>query len=67
MKRKANGGLDSTSPSRREIASACREIQTGWSDSERRKRAGLPKHEAWNPPTIRSSQLGADVEFDGDV
>jgi hypothetical protein len=27
----------------------------------------LPKYEAWNPPTIRSNQLGADVDFDSDL
>jgi hypothetical protein len=66
MKRKANSAPEHSAPSRRDIASACREIQSGWSDNERRKRAGLPKYEAWNPPTIRSSQLGGDAEVDAE-
>ena len=67
MKRKATMGADVAAPSRRDIVSACREIQSGWTDNERRKRAGLPRQEAWNPPTIRSSQLGSDVDFDGEA
>jgi hypothetical protein len=66
MKSKADLAANPNVPSRREIASACRRIQSAWSDNERRKRAGLPKAEAWNPPTIRANQLGADVELETD-
>jgi hypothetical protein len=66
MKRKADSASEHAAPSRRDILTACREIQSGWSDNERRKRAGLPKYEAWNPPTVRSNQLGGDVEIEGE-
>jgi hypothetical protein len=66
MKRKTSSASEHGAPSRRDIVSACREIQSNWTDNERRKRAGLPKYEAWNPPTIRASQLGGDVEIESE-
>jgi hypothetical protein len=66
MKSKTRVAVDHGAPSRRDIDSACREIQSNWTDNERRKRAGLPRYEAWNPPTIRSSQLGGEVEVESD-
>ncbi len=45
-------------PTRQDIRDACQEIQAGWSDSERRKRAGLPKVSYWNPPTFQANQFG---------
>lgn len=67
MKRKSGLTADEGAPSPRDIVSACRKIQSGWTDHERRKRAGLPKHEAWNPPTIRSNQMGGDVELESEA
>lgn len=58
--------LDDHLPSRRDIRAACDRIQAVWSDTERRKRAGLPREEPWLPPTIRSTQLGLEGESDSD-
>lgn len=59
--------LDDHLPSRRDIRDACNRIQAVWSDSERRKRAGLPREEPWLPPTIRSTQLGFDGEAESEA
>lgn len=49
-------------PSAREIRRACAEIRQGWSEQERRKRAGLNKEEPWTPPRARIEYL-EDEEF----
>ena len=51
-------------PSEREILDACQQIQQGWSETERRRRAGLPKVQYWVPPLIPLEQMGYDVEHD---
>jgi hypothetical protein len=40
-------------PTVRDIRRACASIREGWSDQERRKRAGLGKEESWTPPRAR--------------
>jgi hypothetical protein len=62
MKQKTHQNPQHDGPSRREIADGCREIQAKWSDSERRKRAGLPRWEAWNPPVVPGFQMDCDFE-----
>ena len=44
-------------PSVREIRRACASIREGWSDQERRKRAGLAKEEGWTPPRAKIDYL----------
>lgn len=66
MKTHSRTVLNDHLPSRRDIRDACSRIQSDWSDSERRKRAGLPREEPWAPPTIRSAQLGFDADSDSD-
>ena len=39
-------------PSCAEISRACEEIQRGWSDRERKKRAGTLDRPTWLPPVI---------------
>jgi hypothetical protein len=58
---------DDNFPSLRDIRDACRRIQSDWSDSERRTRAGLPRHDLWTPPMIRSNQLGGDMEVESEA
>ncbi len=48
------------------IRSACRQIQTQWSEAERRKRAGLPKLDPWIPPIIPVQQFGLDGELEAE-
>ena len=67
MKSRTNPSSDKNAPQHSDIRSACLEIQASWSDRERRKRAGLPRYEAWTPPMICHSQLGMDVESDVDA
>lgn len=67
MKARSRTALDEHLPSRRDIYEACHRIQALWSDKERRKRAGLPREDHWNPPFVRSSQLGFDADNDRDV
>lgn len=41
-------------PSPEEIAAACREIQAEWTESERRRRAGLADGSpSWRAPTVK--------------
>jgi hypothetical protein len=58
MKRKSPSPSDHPDPSRRDIRDACERIQSGWSETERRKRAGLPRSEPWLPPLITSYPAG---------
>lgn len=47
-------------PTPAEIAAACRAIQAGWSDRERRYRAGLPDYEPYTVPRVRSEAAVLD-------
>lgn len=62
MKARSRTMLDDHLPSRRDIRAACDRIQNHWSETERRKRAGLARVESWAPPLIRGNQLGLDFE-----
>jgi hypothetical protein len=62
MKQRTSQDHHQEGPSRREIADGCREIQERWSDTERRKRAGMPRFEPWNPPMIPGYQFDCDFE-----
>ncbi len=44
-------------PSCAEIRCACEEIQRGWSDRERRKRAGALDNPNWLPPSVELESL----------
>jgi hypothetical protein len=44
-------------PTPHEIERACEEIQEGWSERERRKRAGSSQGGRWLPPFIDSALL----------
>lgn len=65
MRGRSSKTVDQYVPSGRDIRDACRIIQSGWSDHERRKRAGLPRYEPWAPPFVHASQLGdTDIPID---
>lgn len=54
--------LDKYLPTVGDIRNACEEIQDKWSDHERRKRAGLPRLEPWNPPMVPAALFTGDSE-----
>jgi hypothetical protein len=56
-----------TVPSEREILDACQEIQQKWSETERRRRAGLPKVQFWLPPLIPIEQMGYDAPHEAEL
>ena len=56
-----------TVPSEREILDACQEIQQKWSETERRRRAGLPKVQFWLPPLIPVEQMGYDATHETEL
>ena len=56
--------LEDREPSGQDIREACELIQSRWTDSERRRRAGLPKVEYWRPPTINQQQLGTEASIE---
>lgn len=62
MRAKSRRTLDQYEPSGRDIRDACRRIQAGWTDHERRKRAGLPRLEPWAPPVVPSSYLSTEMD-----
>jgi len=41
-------------PSPAEINRTCRDIQSQWTENERRRRAGFTDSGDWTPPTIRT-------------
>ncbi len=47
-------------PSSRDIQLACEEIQKGWSDRERVKRAGGDEGRHWLPPLVDCESLFPD-------
>jgi hypothetical protein len=58
---------DRSVPSEREILDACHQIQQRWSETERRRRAGLPKVQYWLPPLIPIEQMGGEVDHETDL
>ncbi|MCP4195324.1 MAG: hypothetical protein GY768_32390 [Planctomycetaceae bacterium] len=58
--------LEDRDPSWKDIREACERIQSRWTDSERRRRAGLPKVEYWGPPLINQQQLGGETSIELD-
>jgi len=44
-------------PTPEEIKERCLEIQAGWSDADRERRAiGIPKRQSWKVPTVKTSR-----------
>ena len=58
---------DKRVPSEREISDACQQIQGKWSETERRRRAGLPKVQYWLPPLICIEQMGFDADHETEL
>ncbi len=48
-------------PSSHDIRQACDRIQAGWSERERRKRAGWIEGGHWLPPLVETDALQCDL------
>lgn len=66
MKRSPKWTDDGFSPTGVDIRQACIAIQAKWTEAERRKRAGLPKLEPWQPPMVPGGQFSSS-DFDAEV
>jgi len=54
-------------PSSLDIRRACEKIQEGWSERERRKRAGGEEGGHWLPPLVETDSLLAEASGAADI
>ena len=47
-------------PTPEEIKDACEKIQEGWSEQDRKKRAGQVDNGGWTPPEVKSPEFLED-------